>query len=82
MGIELERALERRRIEGLHVVPILIRECDVDGMPLRALQWLPSGDTLKPVKRWSDRDAAWTNVAKGIRALAEGVRRSAASAVR
>ncbi len=64
-GIELKRALERQKKEGIRVVPILVRKCDLVGAPFSGLQWLPTGS--KPVKNWSDRDAAWTDVATGIR---------------
>ena len=33
------------------------------------LQWLPTG--AKPVKRWIDRDSAWTDVVKGLRKVVE-----------
>ena len=66
-GIEMKRALERQDSGDVRVLPILIRTCDLEGAPFAKLQWLPSGS--KPVKRWSDRDEAWTNVAKGIRSV-------------
>lgn len=65
MGIEMKRALERQLTGTARVVPILIRKCDLEGAPFAGLQWLPTGS--KPVKTWSDRDEAWTDVAKGIR---------------
>jgi hypothetical protein len=64
-GIEMKRALERQNSGSTRVVPILIRKCDLEGAPFAGLQWLPTGS--KPVKNWSDRDEAWTSVAKGIR---------------
>ena len=64
-GIEMTRALERQDTGSTRVVPVLIRSCDLEGAPFAGLQWLPSGS--KPVKNWTDRDEAWTNVAKGIR---------------
>ena len=69
MGIELRQALERQKAEGVRVVPILIRECDLAGAPFSSLQWLPTGS--KPVKRWKDKDSAWTDVAIGIRHVVE-----------
>ena len=67
MGIEMKRALERQDKGSARVLPILIRKCDLEGAPFARLQWLPTGS--KPVKNWSDRDEAWTNVAKGIRGV-------------
>jgi hypothetical protein len=65
MGIELKRALERSSSAAARVIPILVRTCDLEGAPFAKLQWLPTGS--KPVKTWRDRDAAWTDVAKGVR---------------
>jgi hypothetical protein len=69
MGIELKNALGRQGPDGVRIIPILIRECDMTGTPLTSLQWLPTG--AKPVKKWTDRDSAWTDVAKGIRKTVE-----------
>jgi hypothetical protein len=71
MGVEWKRAEKLERDKGARVVPILVRECDLEGTPLARLQWLPSG--AKPVKKWSDRDSAWTDVAKGIRKTVESL---------
>lgn len=68
-GIEMTRALERARAGATHVVPILVRKCDVEGAPFSGLHWLPSGS--KPVKNWADRDSAWTDVARGVRKVVE-----------
>lgn len=69
MGIELKQALERSEMGSARVVPILIRECDLAGARFGKLQWLPTGS--KPVKKWTDRDSAWTDVAKGVRKVVE-----------
>ena len=69
MGIELARALERQASEAVRVVPVLVRECDLAGAPFGPLQWLPTG--AKPVKRWTDRDSAWTDVVKGLRKVVD-----------
>ena len=68
-GIELKRALERQTSEAVRVVPVLVRECDLAGAPFGQLQWLPTG--AKPVKRWTDRDSAWTDVVKGLRKVVD-----------
>ena len=62
---EVRRALERHESEEAIVIPVFLRECDIDGAPFEKLQGLP--DDLIPITAWDDRDAAWTNVAKGIR---------------
>jgi hypothetical protein len=68
-GIEMERALRRARSGATHVVPILVRKCDLEGAPFSDLQWLPTGG--KPVKNWGDRDSAWADVAAGVRKVVQ-----------
>jgi hypothetical protein len=68
-GVELARALERQAADGIRVVPILVRDCDLADAPFAQLQWLPTG--AKPVKRWTDRDTAWTDVVKGLRKVVD-----------
>jgi hypothetical protein len=77
-GIEMKRALDRQGIGSARVIPILIRKCDLQGAPFSGLQWLPTGS--KPVKNWGDRDAAWTDVAAGIRRVVASL--DAATSVR
>ena len=62
---ELKRAMERHDGDEARVIPIIVRHCDWDIAPFAKLKPLPSGGT--PVSGWSDRDEAWTDVAKGIR---------------
>lgn len=70
-GVELQRAMERHAAGACDVVPILVRAVNIepedrDAFPFMALQGLPTD--LKPVTSWDNRDEAWTNVAKGLRA--------------
>lgn len=71
---ELAYALRRHQEGSTRVVPIIIRECDWRSTPLNQLQALPT-DAL-PVSRWPDSDAAWLNVAQGIRHVVETLRAS------
>jgi internalin A len=66
---EVKRALQRHEAKEAIVVPVLLRSCDFKGAPFGKLQGLPTGMTA--VTAWQDRDAAWTDVATGIRAIAE-----------
>jgi len=68
-GVEMRRALQRASRLETHVVPILIRKCDLQGVPFADVQWLPTG--AKPVKNWADRDSAWTDVATGVRKIVQ-----------
>lgn len=66
---EVKQALKRHESEEATVIPVLLRSCDWKGAPFGKLQGLPKDMT--PVTAWRDRDAAWTDVATGIRAVAE-----------
>lgn len=68
-GIEMERALQRHEAKEVCVIPVLLRSCDWQRAPFASLQILPSGG--KPITKWRDRDAAWTDVVTSIRHLLE-----------
>ncbi|HYK00986.1 MAG TPA: COR domain-containing protein [Thermoanaerobaculia bacterium] len=68
-GKEVKRAMERHRAGEATVIPIKLRECDWSGAPFEKLQGFPKD--LKPVASAADRDAAWSEVSKAIRAAAK-----------
>lgn len=63
--IELAESLRRHALGECVVIPVRLRPVDMDGAPFMALQALPSGG--RPVVLWEDRDAAFADVAVGIR---------------
>ena len=70
-GNELTVAMQRHRAGFATVVPIIVRAIDIDAedreaLPFLSLQGLPTD--MRPVTSWPNRDEAWTNVAKGLRA--------------
>lgn len=67
--VEVKRALERHESGDTRVVPIILRQVDWKGAPFAKLQALPKD--AKPVCDWPNRDAAFTDVAKGIRRVVE-----------
>jgi CheY-like chemotaxis protein len=79
MGAEMNLAMERQRRGDAVVVPILLRQVDLqpedaEDLPfvdLLALQGLPRD--LKPVTSWANRDEAWTSVASGLRATVKEI---------
>lgn len=73
VDIEMTRALERHDAQQAQVVPVIVRHCDWSTARFAKLQALP--DRARPVEAWTSSDAAWTNVAKGIRALVAGEHR-------
>jgi len=64
---EMRRAMQRHQKGEARVIPIIIRPVD-DGWHqtiFGTLKALPTDG--KPVTKWSNRDSAWKDVAKGIR---------------
>ena len=68
-GKELKRALERHRAGEAVVIPIIIRPCDWQDAQFAKLQALPKDG--KAVTSWTNKDEAWTDVAKGLRRAVE-----------
>src|SRR5579871_1216010 len=62
---EMTRAMERHEAGAARVIPIILRPCDWHGAPFGKLQALPKD--AKPITDWSNRDAAFLDVAQGIR---------------
>ena len=67
--VELERALERHDNGQAKVIPIILRACMWQQTPFAKLQALPKD--AEAVTLWPDRDAAFVNVAEGIRQAAK-----------
>ncbi len=65
----LDPALKRQQEGKLHVIPVLARPSSWEDTPLARLQALPSGG--KSITEWGDVDAALSDVARGIRAIAK-----------
>lgn len=68
-GHELDVAMKRQERGEASVIPVMLRAVDIAGAPFADLQGLPTD--LKPVTSWTNRDEAWTDVAKGIRRTVE-----------
>ena len=62
---QMERARQRAREGKASLFPVLVRPCVHQGSWLDRLSKLPDNEV--PVTVWPDRDAAWANVAEGIR---------------
>lgn len=61
----MRQAFMRHEHKEALVIPILLRPVDLEGTDIQRLKALP--DNNVPVTRWSNRDDAFSNVAKGIR---------------
>jgi len=66
---EVEHALSLHKMGKARVVPIIVRPVDWSGAPFADLKALPKDG--KPVSSWKNRDEAFLDVARGIRAVVE-----------
>lgn len=67
--IELKLAMKRHKAREARVIPVILRPCDLTGVPFGKLQSLPKD--RRPVTKWPNRDDAFTDIANGIRLVAE-----------
>ncbi len=68
-SVEMRRALARHEEGNACVIPILLRPVDWESSLFSILQALPRN--AKPVTSWSNYDAAFTDITKGIRRVIE-----------
>lgn len=67
--IEMETAMKMREEGETKVIPILLRPVDLKGTPFDGLKSLP--EDRKAISLFLNEDAAYEDVAKGIRQVAE-----------
>ncbi|HMQ61961.1 MAG TPA: TIR domain-containing protein [Flavilitoribacter sp.] len=65
LDVEMPIAMGRHDRGEARVIPIFIKPCEWDSLPLSKLNGLPSKG--KPVTAYADRDEAWVEVVKGIK---------------
>jgi hypothetical protein len=65
---EMMRAMERHEAGSAVVIPVILRACDWHGAPFGKLLATPPDG--RPVTHWPDRDQAFLEVAKAVRAAA------------
>lgn len=76
-GREVSMALKRHETGDARVIPIILRPVDWTRTPFCRLLALPTD--AKPVTSWTDRDAAFLDVAQGIRRAVQEVGSGTAS---
>ena len=75
--VELKEALDRHKYGKAILIPVLIRIIpDVNQTKFAHLQWIPNNTkgSLKPVKKWSDKDEAYAAIANAITKAAQKLR--------
>jgi TIR domain len=70
-NVELQRAMARHEAGEARVIPIILRPADWHSAPFGKLQALPRDG--RPITRWQNRDEAFLDVVRGIRAVAEEI---------
>jgi tetratricopeptide (TPR) repeat protein len=70
--VEMTRAMEQHHTQEARVIPIILRPVDWEGAPFSKLQCLPRN--AEPVTLWKNEDAAFLDISKGIRKVAEEIR--------
>ena len=73
-AVELTRALERHRRGEAIVVPVILKPADWQSAGLAGLQALPKDG--KAISTWPDHDAAYLDVAQGLRRTIDAWRTS------
>jgi hypothetical protein len=71
---ELPEVLRRNAEEGVRVLPVHVKAVDLANLPFGKFQCLPAN--LRPISAWRDADEAWLQVARGVRSIAEELRRA------
>jgi regulator of protease activity HflC (stomatin/prohibitin superfamily) len=66
-GVEVQRAMERHDAGETRVVPTILRPVAWEDAPFGKLQALPTD--AKPITTWESRDAAFLDIALGIRMI-------------
>src|SRR3954452_20187912 len=69
--VEIKRAMEHHEAGTARVIPVILRPVDWHTAPFGKLQALPQDG--KAVTEWSNRDKAFTDVARGIREVVKGL---------
>lgn len=65
--VEIKHALERYERKEVKIVPVIVRPCDFDSLPLNKHLAVPTG--RKPIIRWDDRDEAYLDVVTNIKRM-------------
>lgn len=67
----MKTALRRHDGDEARVIPIIVRAVDWTASEFSKLQVLPQNKT--PITSWDNRDEAWTEVTKSIRAVVQDI---------
>jgi hypothetical protein len=74
---ELTEALRRHRDEGVRILPVIIKPVDFKQLAFARFDALPRN--IQPISTWDNLEAAWLDVALGVRTVVEDIHGSRAS---
>ncbi|MDZ8080907.1 MAG: GUN4 domain-containing protein [Nostoc sp. DcaGUA01] len=73
--VEVKKAIERHHAGEACVIPVILRSVDWNGAPFGKLQALPKNAEPVVSRNWHNADEAFTDVARGIRVVAEKLKK-------
>ncbi|MEH2258125.1 MAG: TIR domain-containing protein [Nostoc sp.] len=73
--VEVKKAIQRHHAGEACVIPVILRSVDWSGAPFAKLQALPKNAEPVVSRNWHNQDEAFTDVARGIRAAAEKLKK-------
>ena len=76
--VEMMRAMERHAAGEAVVIPVILRACDWHAAPFGKLMATPTDG--RPITQWPDRDQAFLEVAKAVRAAVKKLEGKTAAA--
>lgn len=73
--VEVKKSIQRHDAGKACVIPVILRSVDWNGAPFGKLQALPKNAEPVVSRNWHNQDEAFTDVARGIRAAAEKLKK-------
>jgi hypothetical protein len=74
LDVEVQRAMEKDKNGSAKIISIIIRACDWDECDFSKFQAVPKD--AKPIALWKDKDSAWLDAIKSIKAAIKGFEKS------
>lgn len=69
--VEIKHAMERHQKDEIIIIPIIIKPCDWNSLPISKFQALPRG--AKPISQWPDHDEAYLDVVSNLKRLLNNI---------
>lgn len=77
--VEILKAMERHKTKEIRIVPIMLRDCDMQSHIIPDYKYkiadfhgLPTN--MKPINKWEPRDDGWMDVVRGLKPAIQFVR--------